>query len=34
MGTGSCKSFGGEPVYVMIDGTMLFTREEGWKEMK
>lgn len=23
-----------EPVYVMMDGSMVFTREEGWKEMK
>jgi hypothetical protein len=23
-----------EPVYVMMDGAMIFTREEGWKEMK
>jgi hypothetical protein len=23
-----------EPVYVMVDGSMVFTREEGWKEMK
>jgi hypothetical protein len=23
-----------EPVYAMMDGSMVFTREEGWKEMK
>jgi hypothetical protein len=23
-----------EPVYIMVDGSMVFTREEGWKEMK
>ena len=23
-----------EPVYMMMDGAMIFTREEGWKEMK
>lgn len=23
-----------EPVYIMFDGSMVFTREEGWKEMK
>ncbi len=23
-----------EPVYVMIDGSMIYTREEGWKEIK
>jgi hypothetical protein len=23
-----------EPVYMMVDGCMLFSREEGWKEMK
>jgi len=23
-----------EPVYVMVDGSMVFTREESWKEMK
>jgi hypothetical protein len=23
-----------EPVYMMVDGSMVFTREEGWKEMK
>ena len=23
-----------EPVYLMMDGSMVFTREEGWKEMK
>lgn len=23
-----------EPVYIMFDGSMLFTREEAWKEMK
>jgi Transposase len=23
-----------EPVYMMMDGCMLFSREEGWKEMK
>ena len=23
-----------EKIYVMVDGSMLFTREEGWKEMK
>jgi len=23
-----------ETVYVMVDGSMVFTREEGWKEMK
>jgi hypothetical protein len=23
-----------EPVYVMMDGSMVFTREEGWKEIK
>lgn len=30
------ESCGGaeEPVYVMADGSMVFTREEGWKEMK
>ena len=28
------KASAGEPVYVMVDGTMLFTPEEGWKEMK
>ena len=24
----------GEPVYIMFDGSMVFTREEAWKEMK
>lgn len=23
-----------DPVYIMFDGSMVFTREEGWKEMK
>jgi hypothetical protein len=23
-----------EPVYLMVDGSMVFSREEGWKEMK
>lgn len=23
-----------EPVYMMMDGSLVFTREEGWKEMK
>jgi hypothetical protein len=23
-----------EPVYMMMDGAMVFTREEGWKQMK
>ncbi len=23
-----------EEVYVMLDGSMLYTREEGWKELK
>jgi hypothetical protein len=23
-----------EPVYMMLDGSMVFTREEGWKEIK
>lgn len=23
-----------EPVYMMIDGSMIYTREQGWKEMK
>jgi hypothetical protein len=23
-----------EPVYLMLDGSMVFTREEGWKEIK
>ena len=25
---------GSEPVYTTIDGSMVYTREEGWKEMK
>ena len=28
------SSTGEDPVYVMVDGSMIFTREAKWKEMK